>query len=242
MYGPLCWHAYNHDPGGFKKLMWYGIVTEFKCKAASTWVKVWKGVFHDPCHVPRPRLNKGCLDVHAGQQHCRSHHTPMPQHGSSVLPFPMLLQYIGCHYLLVLTTCSIQESTCSFFQISGSLPSSKRRLKHTRCVPRRKYRYERNGLVAPPPFLWLCMRLLQEDHFHHFPRTWRLHLTHEAFLEAPCNCADLLQGQLFDHLAHDCIFRSVDFDVAHLGPCLQHWVHCALHYALPLRTVDLLSF
>ena len=30
----LCWLGYDHDPGGFKKLMWCGIMKEFKCKAA----------------------------------------------------------------------------------------------------------------------------------------------------------------------------------------------------------------
>ena len=31
-------------------------------------------VFHDLCHVPRPRFIKGSLDVHAGQVHCGSHY------------------------------------------------------------------------------------------------------------------------------------------------------------------------
>ena len=35
MYGPLCWQGYDKDPGGFKKLMWYGIMKEFNCKAYS---------------------------------------------------------------------------------------------------------------------------------------------------------------------------------------------------------------
>ena len=39
MYRPLCWYGYNHDPGGFKELMWYGIMKEFNCKATSTWSK-----------------------------------------------------------------------------------------------------------------------------------------------------------------------------------------------------------
>ena len=25
MYGPLCWEGYDNDPGGFKKIMWFGI-------------------------------------------------------------------------------------------------------------------------------------------------------------------------------------------------------------------------
>ena len=36
MCGPLCWQGYDKDPGGFKKLMWYGIMKEFNCKATST--------------------------------------------------------------------------------------------------------------------------------------------------------------------------------------------------------------
>ena len=26
LYGPLCWQGYDKDPGGFKKIMWYGIM------------------------------------------------------------------------------------------------------------------------------------------------------------------------------------------------------------------------
>ena len=37
MYGLLFWQGYEKDPGGFKKLMWYGIMKEFNCKATSTW-------------------------------------------------------------------------------------------------------------------------------------------------------------------------------------------------------------
>ena len=37
MYGLLRWQGYDKDLVGFKKLMWYGIMKEFKCKAASTW-------------------------------------------------------------------------------------------------------------------------------------------------------------------------------------------------------------
>ena len=33
MYGPFCWQGYDKDPGGFKKMMWYGIMKEFICKA-----------------------------------------------------------------------------------------------------------------------------------------------------------------------------------------------------------------
>ena len=39
MYGLLCWQGYDKDPGGFKKLMWYGIMKEFNCKATSSWSK-----------------------------------------------------------------------------------------------------------------------------------------------------------------------------------------------------------
>ena len=39
MYGPFCWQGYDNDPGGFKKLMWYGIMKHFNCKATSTWSK-----------------------------------------------------------------------------------------------------------------------------------------------------------------------------------------------------------
>ena len=37
IYGLLCWQGYDKDPGGFKKLMQYEIMTEFNCKASSTW-------------------------------------------------------------------------------------------------------------------------------------------------------------------------------------------------------------
>ena len=33
MYGPLCWQGCENDHGGFKELMWYGIMKEFNCNA-----------------------------------------------------------------------------------------------------------------------------------------------------------------------------------------------------------------
>ena len=39
VYGLLCWQGYENDHGSFKKLMWYGIMMEFNCKATSTWFK-----------------------------------------------------------------------------------------------------------------------------------------------------------------------------------------------------------
>ena len=39
MCGPLCWQGCENDHGGFKKLMWYGIMKEFHCKVTSTWFK-----------------------------------------------------------------------------------------------------------------------------------------------------------------------------------------------------------
>ena len=37
VYGPSCWQGYDKDPGGFKKIMWYGIMREFDCKVSSSW-------------------------------------------------------------------------------------------------------------------------------------------------------------------------------------------------------------
>ena len=37
MYGLLCWQGGENDHGGFKKLIWYGIMKEFNCKVTSTW-------------------------------------------------------------------------------------------------------------------------------------------------------------------------------------------------------------
>ena len=37
IYGPWCWQGCENDHGGLKKLMWYGIMKEFYCKATSTW-------------------------------------------------------------------------------------------------------------------------------------------------------------------------------------------------------------
>ena len=37
MYGALCRQRYDHDPGGYKKFMWYSIMKEFTCKVSSTW-------------------------------------------------------------------------------------------------------------------------------------------------------------------------------------------------------------
>ena len=36
LYGPLRWQGYDKDPGGFKKIMWYGIGKEFDCRVSST--------------------------------------------------------------------------------------------------------------------------------------------------------------------------------------------------------------
>ena len=37
MHGPFYWHGYDKDPGGFKKLKWYGMMNEFNCKATYAW-------------------------------------------------------------------------------------------------------------------------------------------------------------------------------------------------------------
>ena len=37
MRGPLCWQGCERDHGGFKKLLWYGILKEFNCKVTCTW-------------------------------------------------------------------------------------------------------------------------------------------------------------------------------------------------------------
>ena len=29
MYGPLCWQIYDHDPGGYKKIMWDSMLGVF---------------------------------------------------------------------------------------------------------------------------------------------------------------------------------------------------------------------
>ena len=39
MYGPLYRQGCENDQGRFKKLMWYGIMKKFNCKATSTWSK-----------------------------------------------------------------------------------------------------------------------------------------------------------------------------------------------------------
>ena len=159
--------------------------------------------------------------VHGGP-----HYTAMLQHGSSVvLPFPVFLSKICCHHLQLLTTNSIQASHMQFLT-NFWFPLSLLAKKNTRCVPLRKNRCERNGPVASDPFLWFCIRFPQKDQFHKLPRTWRLHMTHEAFLKTLRNYTDLLQRQLFDHLAHNCVFRPTDFVVTHLGSGLQHQVNC----------------
>ena len=37
MYGLLCWQDYERDPGGFKKLMWYGIMKDIKRGPVTSW-------------------------------------------------------------------------------------------------------------------------------------------------------------------------------------------------------------
>ena len=36
MHGFACWQVCENDHGGFKKLMWHGMMKEFSCKATST--------------------------------------------------------------------------------------------------------------------------------------------------------------------------------------------------------------
>ena len=37
IYEPLCWQRCDHDPGGYKKIMWDSIMKEFDCKESPTW-------------------------------------------------------------------------------------------------------------------------------------------------------------------------------------------------------------
>ena len=37
LYGPLCWQGYDKGTGGFKKIMWCGIMKESDCKVSSSW-------------------------------------------------------------------------------------------------------------------------------------------------------------------------------------------------------------
>ena len=50
VYGPLCWQGYDKDPGGFKKLIWYGIMKDFNCRATSTWSKCGRAKKTDLTH------------------------------------------------------------------------------------------------------------------------------------------------------------------------------------------------
>ena len=43
MCGPLCCQGCENHHGGFKKLMWYGIMKKFNCKATSTWSMCGRG-------------------------------------------------------------------------------------------------------------------------------------------------------------------------------------------------------
>ena len=43
LYGPSCLQRYDKDPGGFKKIMWYGIMKELDCKVSLTWSVFGKG-------------------------------------------------------------------------------------------------------------------------------------------------------------------------------------------------------
>ena len=49
-----------------------------------------------------------------------------------------------------------------------------------------------------------------------------------TFLETLRNSVDLLQGQLLDHLAYNCILGSVDLVFRNLPPGLQYRVNCDL--------------
>ena len=95
---------------------------------------------------------------------------------------------------------------------------------HTGRVPLRHDTAECNRSVTPDSLLWFCVLFSQENKFHNLLRAGSIHLTHRAVLETSRHCADLLQRQNLDHLAHHCVFRPIDRVVAQFGPGLQHQV------------------
>ena len=69
------------------------------------------------------------------------------------------------------------------------------------------------------PF-WVLRLVFSQEHLQH---PFHELDAHEAFLTAPRRSLSVLQKQLFNHLSHNCVFRSVDH-VKHLCPGLQYHV------------------
>ena len=53
IYGPVCWQGCENDHGGFKKLMWHGMMKEFNYRVTSTWLRSASAMALSRCMVSR---------------------------------------------------------------------------------------------------------------------------------------------------------------------------------------------
>ena len=88
-------------------------------------------MFHDFRYVPRSSFIKCSLHVQACLKHGWPSNTAMFQQTSSFfLPFPVFLSHICRNHLQIVATHPMYSSHVSFFQLSGSLSCSRRRILH----------------------------------------------------------------------------------------------------------------
>ena len=88
MYGPLCWQGHDKDPGGFLKIMWYGIMKEFYCKVSSTRSvcgKVRAETFRHRHFRPRQERRNFAAGSH-DRAHEKKRRKPHPQRRKTVGP------------------------------------------------------------------------------------------------------------------------------------------------------------
>ena len=68
MYGLLCWQGYDKDPGGFKKLMWYGIMKEFNVQGHIYMVLVRKGK-RTSLYAQTTLSKEACMEIAVSLHH-----------------------------------------------------------------------------------------------------------------------------------------------------------------------------
>ena len=162
--------------------------------------------FHKFCDMRRSCLIERRLDVRACQIHCWAHDTAMSQHGSPFLA-DLSSQLAGADNLLrQLLPRALSSSSQVLFLIRDE-ESYKTRTTST----------------SPTSVQWLCnFRFLSLAPRQVFVRTpfsqSSTNLVPPSGPRTPRNGADLLRGQLLDHLAYHCIHRSVNFVFRDLLP------------------------
>ena len=128
------------------------------------------------------------------------------------------------HHLQMLAAFPLSAPVCKFFQFSGSLCFSRRRMIHD------AYHFDITDVSTIAQWLLIhffgsASGFLSKTNLNHLPRTWRFHLAQEAFLETLRNSVKFPKGKLLNHFTYDGIMWPIHLDVAHPGPGLKHQVN-----------------